>query len=109
MDITKIYDLSQKQHPRKPVVVEIHSTVVDSFSGKSKTSGKPFEINKQTAYLHTSEAKYPREFQLQLEDQNKVFAKGFYSLHLEPSLEFDNFGSLGIDARKLKMDLIADF
>ena len=109
MERTKLIEIAKKQYPQEPMIVEIYSESIDHFAGNSKATGKPFEINKQAAYLHDPQAKYPKEFQIQAKDKESPIKKGFYVLNLTKSIAFDNYGSLIIDSRSLNLLPIVDF
>lgn len=63
--------------------IEIASTKIETIKGTSKASGKPYEINKQEAFLHTG-GKYPDRFQINLPNNGELGAvakpPGFYTL-----------------------------
>lgn len=108
MESNKLLDLARKQYPLNPPVVQIHNTSCDVKEGISKSSKQPYKISTQTAYLHTENSLYPREFQINL-DTHMPFSVGFYVLDLSLSLEFDNYGALVVNSRNLSLLPIADF
>jgi len=107
MQINKVLELAAKQHRIHPPVIEIFSTDIDHREGVSK-AGKDYSISKQIAYLHDPSQKYPRQFQIQVASKNSPFPVGFYVMDILPSLVFDNFGSLNIDGRDLKLFQVID-
>jgi hypothetical protein len=109
MSESKILELAKKQFPQAPIIIEFFSTVVDHHSGIAKASQKPYEINKQTAYLHDPSAKYPKEFQVQLSSKEDHYPIGFYVLDIIKNLNFDNFGTLAVDSRSLDLSKIVEF
>lgn len=83
------------------IKITILTTDVRNNSGISKTSGKPYDMNFQTAYAHTFDKKtgkenpYPEKIEITLEKnhagQPEVFAPGEYVLH-PASLYVGKFG-----------------
>lgn len=60
-------------------VVEIISTHINEFSGKSKTTGNPFSLRLQEAYLYGANP-YPDRFEILLDSDQSAYTKGFYYL-----------------------------
>jgi hypothetical protein len=63
--------------------IEIASTHVETIKGTSKSSGKPYEINKQEAFLHKGTSKYPDRFEISLPNDPlgvQPMRPGFYTL-----------------------------
>lgn len=63
--------------------IEVASTAVETIKGVSKSSGKPYEMNKQEAFLHTGKSKYPDRFEITLPNDPsgvKPMKPGFYQL-----------------------------
>lgn len=46
--------------------IEIVDTKVNTFSGKRKSDGQPFEIKRQDAFLHSGDHHYPDRFDIEL-------------------------------------------
>ena len=62
--------------------IEIASLAFETIRGKSKSTGNPYEINKQEAFLHSG-GKYPDRFEISLPndaDGVKPLRPGFYTL-----------------------------
>lgn len=64
--------------------IEVVSTAVSTIKGKSKTTGKDYEINKQEAFLHKGTSKYPDRFEISLPGNDSIgvvpMRPGFYTL-----------------------------
>lgn len=73
--------------------VEFKDSVVESFSGKAKKTGNDFHIDKQTCYLHGSDA-YPQKTEVVLKDANKPFAPGMYQIDVANSVYVDRNGRM---------------
>lgn len=64
--------------------IEIVDSVVNTFSGKRKSDGQPFEVKRQDAYLHNGHH-YPERFDVELAKDAKgdymaPYAPGFYTV-----------------------------
>lgn len=62
--------------------IEVASAKFETIKGKSKSTGKDYEINKQEAFLHTG-GKYPDRFEISLPNDPlgvKPMVPGFYTL-----------------------------
>ena len=64
--------------------IEIVDNVVNTFSGKRKSDGQPFEIKRQDAYLHNGHH-YPERFDVELSKDAKgdylpAYTPGFYTV-----------------------------
>lgn len=71
-----------------PKRIEIKSTEVDTFSGNAKATGKPFQMHKQTGWLHGDEA-YPEKIELVLRDPLKPYPPGLYVIDYDKSVYVD--------------------
>lgn len=76
--------------------LEILDSQIETFSGVSAKTGKPFTIHKQIAFLHTDKAPYPEKTELMLKDGQPAYAIGMYELHPE-SVKVDRNGRMTID------------
>lgn len=54
--------------------------IADTRSGISKSSGQPFTINEQSAYIFLGQD-YPQLFKLNLENGQAPYPAGLYTLH----------------------------
>ena len=66
--------------------ITITSDVVRNMKGTGKESGKPYDMNFQTGYLHTvgTDGKandFPEKFEFILGKDQKAFPRGTYELH----------------------------
>lgn len=82
------------------IKIEIKSTDIETFSGVSKTTGKPFNIRNQMAYAYTfdkngSPRPYPELIKISLEDNQLPFAVGFYQMAPQ-SVFVDKFQRLAL-------------
>lgn len=62
--------------------IEVPTAKFETIKGTSKASGKPYEINKQEAFLHKG-GKYPDRFEISLPNDPlgvRPLAPGFYTL-----------------------------
>lgn len=71
----------------------------DIRSGISKTTGKPYSISEQSAYIFLG-GDYPELFKFALESGQEPYPAGMYSLH-ETSLYVGHFNKLTIGKVKL--------
>ena len=81
---------------------EVESDFVDTRSGVSAKSGKPYEIHTQKVWAYLN-SKFPKEIQLSLDDRRNALRPGLYEADLLPALEVGDFGKLNIDLRKLAL------
>jgi len=89
------------------IKVSIPSVIVRNMSGNSKSSGKPYNLDFQTVYVHTltREGKlnpFPEKTEIILDKDDKgqalVYQPGEYQLH-PASLYVDQRGSLSVAPR----------
>jgi hypothetical protein len=83
--------------------VEVETNFVDSRSGIN-AKGKPYEIHSQKAWAYLG-SKFPKEFQINLDDPKHAYAPGVYECDLIPALDVGDFGKLVIDGRKVQLSL----
>jgi hypothetical protein len=86
--------------------IEILSDVVDSFSGVSTKTGKPFTMRNQTGYAFLSDASglasaYPAKIKIPLVDNQPPFPIGNYTI-LPQSIFVDKYDKLAIGSLSLK-------
>jgi len=67
------------------ILFEIDSTAVETFSGVSKTTGRPYNFSVQSAYAYTvdsagKERKFPEIVQINLKDGAKPYPVGKYTV-----------------------------
>jgi hypothetical protein len=86
----------------KPTKIEIESTDIETFSGESKGSGKPFTLIKQPAYIFLNGSKYPEKIELLLEEKQPPFNIGVYYVDMNTCVSVDRYKSPSIDMRKAK-------
>lgn len=82
------------------IKIEVKSTEIESFSGTSKSTGKPFTIRNQMAYAFLLDKAgnarpYPELIKLSLEDNQLPFPVGFYQLAPQ-SVFVDKFDRLAL-------------
>lgn len=80
--------------------IEIASTSIETIKGTSKSSGKPYEMNKQEAFLHKGTSKYPDRFEITLPNDPlgvKPLAPGFYTLDESSIVVNGEYKQLEID------------
>lgn len=85
--------------------IQIETTVVDTKSGTSAKTGKPYSIREQEAwaFLHSRDGqpnKHPTKIKITLDDDQQPYPLGNYVLDLA-SLYPDRFGQLCIRTRLL--------
>jgi len=87
------------------IKIEVISAQVDTRSGVSKASGKPWEMSTQDAYLHKANEPYPEKIQISLDDKEKPKQPGVYSVDPAELVKVGSFGSIEFDDRKLDSKL----
>lgn len=92
----------------KPLLIEFHTTDVVNMSGTSQRTGKDYSINKQLGYLFLNGSPYPEKIELTLNDGQPPYNIGKYYVDLNQAASIDRFGSIGIDARNLKLHLVTE-
>ena len=85
--------------------IEVKSAYVNTKSGVSAKSGKPYSIREQEAYAHVygrdcKPAPYPVRVNLSLEDDQPPYQPGLYTLS-PVCVYVDRFGSLSLARPKL--------
>jgi len=68
---------------------------IETIEGTSKTSGKPFKINKQAGYAYNGDD-FPVKFEFVVEDGAQPYPAGNYTLHAK-SFKVGDFGRLNVD------------
>jgi Helix-destabilising protein len=81
------------------VEIKPSQALADTRSGTSKTTGKPYTISEQSAYIFLG-GDYPELFKITLETGQEPYPVGFYSLH-ETSLYIGQFNKLAVGRVKL--------
>lgn len=81
------------------VEIKPSQTVVETRSGVSKTTGKPYTISEQSAYIFLG-GDYPEMFRITLEEGQQAYTAGLYSLS-ETSLYIGQFNKLTVGRVKL--------
>jgi hypothetical protein len=87
--------------------ITIASGAVRELSGKSATTGKPYELRVQTGYLHTMSkdgelSPFPDKFDFFLDREQQPYPPGEYTLH--PSAPYvDRNGRLAVAPRLAPM------
>lgn len=61
--------------------IEIESQAIQTRSGVSSKTGKPYTIREQSALLFREGEKYPERIKLNLDDGVTPYAPGHYILH----------------------------
>lgn len=82
------------------IKIEIKSTDINTKSGVSGKTGKPYTIREQSGYAHTHDRdgklfEYPVQMKVSLQDGSQPYAPGFYTLAPE-SLYTNGFQQLAI-------------
>ena len=72
--------------------IEIDSTELDEFSGKSQ-KGNDFTIRKQEAFYHGG-GKYPERIKIALDEGQKAYAPGMYTVDLKASIYIDRYDNI---------------
>lgn len=85
------------------IQIEVKSAAVETKTGNSQKTGKPYQIAEQEAWGHFVDAKgqphpYPQKIRLTLEDGRQPYPVGTYTLAPE-SLYPDRFGQITIRAK----------
>lgn len=80
--------------------ITITSTAIQTKSGTSAKTGKPYEIREQAAWIHLvaedgKQHPYPTQMMLMLEKNQLPYSIGDYILHTS-SIQSGSFGSLRI-------------
>ena len=75
------------------IKIEVQSTDIDSRSGTSARTGKPYTIRSQEMYLHTGKA-YPELVKINLGDDQQAYPKGVYTLSADSFFQ-GKFQSIG--------------
>ncbi|WMT17218.1 single-stranded DNA-binding protein [Serratia fonticola] len=81
------------------VEVKPSQALADTRSGVSKTTGKPYTISEQSAYIYLG-GDYPELFKITLDEGQKAYPVGLYSLS-ETSLYIGQFNKLTVGRIKL--------
>jgi hypothetical protein len=68
---------------------------IETVEGTSKSSGKPFKINKQAGYAYNGD-EFPVKFEFVVDEGQAPYAAGKYNLH-SSSYKVGDFGRLTID------------
>lgn len=82
------------------IKIEVKDPTVKNRQGVSKSSGKPYSINSQQAYVHIPGKAYPVEFVITLDDGQMAYQPGIYTLD-DSSIYVDRFGGLTVGRVKL--------
>jgi len=75
--------------------IEIESQTIQTRSGVSSKTGKPYTIHEQSALLFRDGEKYPERIKLNLDDGATPYAPGQYSLH-DSSFSVNRYDSLQV-------------
>jgi hypothetical protein len=83
--------------------ISVESTVVDTKSGTSAKTGKPYLIREQEAWMYGYDRdgqphKHPQRIRLTLDDDQQPYALGAYILD-PASVYVDRFNQIAIRAR----------
>jgi len=64
------------------IVIQImpSQVAIEKFEGTSKTTGKPFEIYKQSGWIYNGDD-FPKKFDFLLEKDVQPYSAGKYTLH----------------------------
>lgn len=92
------------------VRIEIVSTAINTLEGKSKTTGNPYKIHKQEAYLHNGHH-YPDRFDIPpvvVDDKPVPYEPGFYTLAPGSIGVNREYGNLEINRYEMKLLRIED-
>lgn len=92
------------------VRIEIVSKAVNTIEGVSKSSGKPYKMHKQEAYLHNGHH-YPDRFEISLQDSELgpvAYEPGFYTLAPGSITVNREYGNLEINRYEMKLLRIED-
>ncbi|MDP9617875.1 UNVERIFIED_ORG: hypothetical protein J2W60_001400 [Stenotrophomonas maltophilia] len=87
------------------VRIEIVSKAVNTIEGVSKSSGKPYKMHKQEAYLHNGHH-YPDRFEIGLQDSELgpvAYEPGFYTLAPGSITVNREYGNLEINRYEMKL------
>lgn len=87
------------------VRIEIVSKAVNTIEGVSKSSGKPYKMHKQEAYLHNGHH-YPDRFEIGLPDSElgpAAYEPGFYTLAPGSITVNREYGNLEINRYEMKL------
>jgi hypothetical protein len=82
------------------IKIEVSSDTVETRSGVSAKTGKPYSMREQEAYAHTVNrdgviSKYPQRIKITLGDKQAPYSPGFYTVGPE-SFYVDRFASLSL-------------
>lgn len=85
------------------IQIEVKSAQVETKTGTSSKTGKPYQIAEQEAWGHFTDQHgkphpYPQKIRITLEDGRQPYAVGTYTLAPE-SLYPDRFGQITIRAK----------
>lgn len=83
--------------------IRISDTSVETKSGESKKTGKPYTMHTQNATAENSRFRMP--VRLNLGDDGKPLPAGEYELDLEEAVTINNYGDFGF-LRVLPLKLI---
>jgi hypothetical protein len=84
------------------VIIEVHTSEVDTRSGVSKASGKPYEMTTQDAWVRLLGQPFPTQIKVSLEDKTNPLQPGIYTIDPADLLKVGNFNSLEIDDRLIE-------
>lgn len=88
------------------VRIEIVSKAINTIEGVSKSSGKPYKMSKQEAYLHNGHH-YPDRFEISLQhsdlDGPIAYEPGFYTLAPGSITVNREYGNLEINRYEMKL------
>lgn len=92
------------------VRIEVVSKAINTIEGVSKSSGKPYKMHKQEAYLHNGHH-YPDRFEISLQDSDLgpvAYEPGFYTLAPGSITVNREYGNLEINRYEMKLLRIED-
>ena len=75
------------------IKIEVQDTAIESRSGTSSRTNKPYTIRSQEMYLHTGKT-YPELVKINLGDDQQPYPKGVYTLSSDSFFQ-GKFQSIG--------------
>jgi len=88
------------------LVIEIHASVIDTRSGVSQKTGKPYTMHEQTGWVRFPSSPYPTEFVFTppsdpVSGAPVAMLEGVYALDPSDLMQVDRYKGLGLDDRKI--------
>lgn len=86
------------------IKIQVLDTPIREMSGVGKVSGRPYHMRIQTAYAFTVSAEgvtaeIPDKFEVALEDEQKPYPRGFYTLQPSSLYIGREFGRMEVSPR----------